>query len=820
MFSQGQCPCRALGGGLTFGFAVLAAAAARESNTTLKLPFSPPVQGYSATSALTGFDQPVAIVSAPAETNRLFIVEKRGKVWAVTNLVNPGRVLFMDLSAQVDFSGEGGLLGLAFHPGFASNRWFFAYYTLNTTTGAGTGFHDRLARFEVSPADPNQSLPGSEVPLITQFDRASNHNGGDLRFGPDGYLYLTLGDEGSGGDEYHNSQRIDLNFFSGIIRIDVDRRPGSLPPNPHSAVNPEYAIPPDNPFVGSTGFNGQAVDPSSVRTEFWAVGLRNPWKVSFDPVADVLYCGDVGQGTREEVDIIVKGGNYGWAHREGTISYTGQPPPPGLSLIEPILDYGHTDAAPFVGTCITGGIVYRGSRFSQLYGDYVFGDYGSGYIWAFHHDGKSVTNWRRLTTAAGVVAFGPDPSNGDVLFAEIQSGLIRRLTYSTESTGDPLPATLADTGAFADLASLTPNTGVVPYEINVPFWSDHAIKRRWFSVPDTNLFLGFDPSGNWYFPTGTVWIKHFDLELTNGVPGSARRLETRFLVKNAEGVYGITYRWDAAQTNATLVPEGGLDETFLINDQGTVRTQVWHYPARSQCLTCHTPVAGYALGFNTAQLNREVTDGSQTANQILALNARGYFSSPVTNVAGLPAIAAATNSAASLELRARSFLSANCAQCHQPGGAALGHWDARFSTPLGAAGIIDGLLVNDEGNPANRVIKPGSIAESMILDRLSTLGADHMPPLATSELDQQGIALLSQWVANDSVSLSVTIDTASERMIRIAFSGVASRLYRLEASPELRGWQTLDSAQTDANGLGGFQVARDQDRRFFRLAWP
>jgi hypothetical protein len=154
-----------------------------------------------------------------------------------------------------------------------------------------------------------------------------------------------------------------------------------------------------------------------------------------------------------------------------------------------------------------------------------------------------------------------------------------------------LPPTLADTGAFTDLTTLTPSAGIVPYDLNVPFWSDNAIKSRWFSVPNTNLTLGFNATGNWSFPTGTVWIKHFELELTNGLAASRQRLETRFIVRNPNGIYGITYRWDSA-TNATLVPEVGTNDTLVINDGGTVRTQVWHYPARSECLVCHVAAGG------------------------------------------------------------------------------------------------------------------------------------------------------------------------------------------------------------------------------------
>jgi uncharacterized repeat protein (TIGR03806 family) len=735
---------------------ILAAGLNREANSTLALPLEP--YQYTTANAFPGlsFNQPVAIVSPPGETNRLFIVEKEGRIQVITDLANPTKTLFLDITGRVNPSGEGGLLGLAFHPGYQTNRYFYVYYTLNATTGAGNGYHDRISRFEFSPINPNQAFPGSEAPIITQFDEDDNHNGGDIHFGPDGYLYVSIGDEGGGGDTFQNSQRIDKDFFSAILRLDVDKRPGSLPPNPHPASSTNYAIPPDNPFIGATNFNGVAIDPADVRTEFWAVGLRNPWRFSFDPVTGWLYCGDVGQVAREEVNIIVRGGNYGWNYREGRIRYSGNPPP-GLTFLDPILDYAHGGGS-FEGNCVIGGFVYRGTRIPQLFGEYVFGDLTSGNIWAMRYDGTKVTDFHRLTGLVGVGTFGIDPGNQDILMAEPWPfEPIYRLVYTRDSASASLPSTLDKTGAFGDLATLQPQPGVEPYDLNVPFWSDHARKKRWFSVPATNQFIGFNSNGNWSFPTGTVWIKHFELELTNGVPESSRRLETRFLVKNSSGLYGITYRWDDTQTNAFLISEDGMDETFLVNDGGTIRTQVWHYPARSECLTCHTPAGGFALGFNSTQLNRDWNYTGIITNQILALSQMGYFAAPVTNVAGMLAYAGATDEAASVEHRVRSYLGANCVQCHQPGGTGRGYWDARLITPLSEAGIVNGALIDDNGDTNNRVIKPGSLERSMMFGRVAELGSRHMPPLATSELNQEAIALLARWITNNLASVTVTL---------------------------------------------------------------
>lgn len=722
----------------------------RVPNTTLTLPAQPPTFGFRTEVAFAGmsFSNPVAIASPPGETNRLFIVEQAGRIVVLTNLAQPTRTVFLDLTGRVTGGAppnEEGLLGLAFHPHYAANRTFFVFYTLNTQTAAGTGRHNRLSRFQTSPTDPNQALLDSETPLITQRDEASNHNGGDLHFGPDGYLYVSLGDEGGADDSYNNSQRIDRDFFAGLLRLDVDKRPGSLPPNPHPAATGHYAVPPDNPFIGATSFNGVAVDPAKVRTEFWAVGLRNPWRFTFDPVSGELYCADVGQNRIEEINLIVKGGNYGWNFKEGTRNGP-RTPPAGFTGIDPLLEYPH-GAGAFRGDSVTGGVVYRGARLAQLYGAYVFADYVRGNLWALRHQGGRVTSWERLAVDTGIAGFGIDPRNGDVLTADQDQDTVKRLVYDATPVGQPLPPTLADTGAFADLKSLTPNPGIVPYDLNVPFWSDHAVKSRWFSVPDTNQTIGFSPTANWAFPTGTVWIKHFELELTKGVPASRRRLETRFLVRTTNGVYGIVYRWNDAQTHATLVPEEGADETIEIRDGETVRAQTWRYPSRAECLACHTPAGGGALGFNTPQLNRPFDYGGVVEHQLRALSRAGYFSDDVTGLHTLPALAPAGDRSASLEWRVRSYLAANCAQCHQPGGPALGFWDARITTPTALAGLIHGPL--REARADLVVIRPGSLEQSDLYNRIAQRSARHMPPLATRELNTEAIQLLADWITLD-----------------------------------------------------------------------
>jgi hypothetical protein len=192
-----------------------------------------------------------------------------------------------------------------------------------------------------------------------------------------------------------------------------------------------------------------------------------------------------------------------------------------------------------------------------------------------------------------------------------------------------------------------------------------------------------------------------------------------------------------------------MDEEFVIHDGDLVRTQVWHYPSRNECRACHSDVAGGALGFNTAQLNRNFTYAGVVDNQIHALSRAGYFHSSVTNLHLLPSLAPATDGAWSLEYRVRSYLAANCAQCHQPGGIGGGVWDARITTPLAAAGIVHGLLQSDLGDPDNRVIEPGSLEHSVILRRISTLGPERMPPLASHMTNSAAISLLSEWITTE-----------------------------------------------------------------------
>jgi uncharacterized repeat protein (TIGR03806 family) len=726
----------------------------RVGNSTLRMPSAPPAYGYVTTNAFgtLSFTDPVSVKAPPGETNRLFVVEQDGIISVITNLAAPTRTVFLNIVSRVAGGvppQETGLLGLAFHPGYATNRYFYIYYS--STSISGVQLYQRLAQFRTQANNPNAADTTSEAPLLTMVDDYSNHNGGDLHFGPDGYLYVSLGDEGDANDTGNNSQMIDKDFWSGMLRLDVDNRPENLLPNAHPAITPgSYRVPADNPYIGVTSWQGRTLDPARVRTEFFAIGLRNPWRFSFDPPTGRIYLGDVGQNAREEVDLIVKGGNYGWAFREG-YNAGPKPAPAGVTPINPILDYGRGNGTN-QGTSVTGGYVYRGSRMPELVGYYIFADYVSGNIWATLYTGVTPSPFFRLLGDANISGFGVDPSNGDILLCDAGDNQIKRL-ISVPVSGQPLPGTLAETGAFADLPTLTPAQGIVAYDVNLPFWSDHAQKTRWFYIP-TNRTITFRPTLNWSFPTGSVWIKHFELELTNGVPDSRRRVETRLIVRdNANGVYGVTYRWGTSLDNASLVGEAGLDESFVINDGGNLRTQVWHYPGRGECLQCHTgpTLGGLALGFNTPQMNRDFAYGDVVDNQLRALQNAGYFSSSSTPVMvnSARALVALSNEDASVEQRVRSYLAVNCAVCHAPGGTGLGNFDTRLLTALSQANLVNGPLVNSGGNATNRVIVPGSLTHSMLLTRLSTRGPGRMPPVDSTEVDAAAVALVQRWITQE-----------------------------------------------------------------------
>lgn len=753
----------------------------RIANSSINVPQTPPATAYSLVPAFPGvvFNKALCFASPPLDMKRLFVCQIGGLVKVIPDVTspNPTSTVVLNLPAAINtpprapaesinegLFGENGLLGLAFHPDFSSNGYFYIAYTV-LKSGSPNCFQ-RLSRFTISPEQKNLpnpvADPTSELILIEQEDRDHNHNGGDLHFGTDGYLYWAVGDEGDGFDHRVNSQRIDKDFFSSMIRIDVDKKIGNLEPNHHASVPRDmgiarYSIPADNPYVGATSFNGLPVTPELVRTEFYATGIRAPWRFSIDASSGEIWLGDVGQHAYEEVNLITKGGNYGWVYREGkhNTNFTTPAPPPkpsGFTSIDPIYEYqriGTAGNSNFKGNAVIGGLVYRGSNLPSLHGAYIFGDYTSGYIWSLRREGDvpgGAVTVERIAGLSYLTNFGTDPSNGDILVSDYYDGRIMRLVSVTETT--TFPSTLSETGLFADLTDLSPSPGLLPYEPNISFWSDHAIKRRWFAIPDESSRMTWSRDGAWTFPAGQIWVKHFDLETVNGNPATKKRIETRVLVKTDTSSYGVSYRWNEVGTEATLVEDGGQDLNINVSYNGVTSEQTWRIPSRSQCASCHTTVAGHALSFNTRQLNLSNSIQSFTGNQLDALSLAGYLTNTIDTPATLPRHKPINDTSQPLEARVRSYLDVNCAYCHQAGGPGSA-WDGRHHLTLEQTGIIFGQ-VSGSLHPQDKLVIPGESSHSVILSRTAaTNGYTRMPPLGSNVTDAVGIALLTEWIDNE-----------------------------------------------------------------------
>ncbi len=343
------------------------------------------------------FSAPIDIQSPTDNSARLFIVEQGGTIRVLSNTTAGAQnKLFLDLGNKTNASGEQGLLSMAFHPKFANNRRFFVHYS-RQSDGATI-----IAEYKASAQDPNQADLSSERIILTQSQPFSNHNGGQITFGPDGFLYIALGDGGSGGDPQGNGQNRKT-LLGKILRINVDS----------SSDSREYAIPASNPYANNS---------SGFREEIYAYGLRNPWKISFDSFLGVLYAADVGQGRIEEVDIIESGKNYGWNTMEGDQCYDPPDACDQAGLTLPIASYTHA-----VGNSITGGYVYRGSAIPSLVGNYVYGDFGSGKIFALEKIGATYQVSNLLSSGLAISTFGVDAS-GELYVADYSGGKVYRFS--------------------------------------------------------------------------------------------------------------------------------------------------------------------------------------------------------------------------------------------------------------------------------------------------------------------------------------------------------------------------------------------------------
>ena len=668
---------------------------------------------FSAVAAFPGLSASsgIVITGIPGDT-RLLFARQNGQIRAFDPVLGVSNSrLILDLSTRLVSGGERGLIGLALDPAFGTNRYFFVHYT---RTGDGASV---IARFTWDAGSDDASLASEKIVLVVA-QPAANHNGGSLAFGPDGFLYVAFGDGGGSNDQFDNGQ--DLGELLGkILRIDVS------PVDPDDA----YDVPVDNPFVGVAG----------ARPEIWAYGLRNPFRMGFDRQTGLLYAGDVGQNEIEEIDLITRGGNFGWPGFEGTNVFRGGNGGllGGVPHSPPIHQYDHSE-----GIAVIGGYVYRGTRIASLIGRYLFADYGTGTVWALDLDSTPPVA-TELASAPNPTSFGED-EDGEVYLTTQGSGIYR---LEESGGGGSAPALLSETGVFSDLATLTPASGLIEYDLNMPFWSDGASKRRWVGIP-ANAAVGFSATESWGFPVGTVLVKHFEMEMIEGDPASARRLETRILTRGSEGWLGFTYRWNPGETDADLLASRESETLVIDLGGGSTRMQQYDYPSRTDCLRCHTDAAGGALGLGTRQLNRSFDYGAVTDNQLHTLNHIDYFTSDIGAASQYGAYPALGDAGAPLATRARAYLATNCAGCHRPNGGTPVTLDLRFDTADAAMNAIG--VVPSSGDlglgAAARIIAPGDKQNSTLWRRIDSRNATSMPPLATHRIDEEAASLIGAWI--------------------------------------------------------------------------
>ncbi len=698
----------------------------RPSNTTCVAPArgtgSSTLSVQRVFPSLPAFAEPVQMLQAPGDNARWFVVEKPGVIRVFAN--NPAVTVtqvFLDIRDRVVRLGqcECGLLGLAFHPNFpATNRVYVNYNDPQ--------FRSITSEF-TSPDGGLTLNPNSERILLTVNKPADNHNGGQLHFGPDGFLYLGLGDGGGGGDPQENAQN-PQRLLGKMLRIDVNAAPPGQP----------YGIPDDNPFAGNARCN---VNGSGTQNcpEIYALGLRNPWRWSFDRQTGQQWVADVGQGSWEEINILTRGGNYGWDNREGAHCFE---PPSGCitaGMIDPVAEYDHS-----VGESITGGYVYRGTQTTEVFGRYVFADFITGLIASLAPGpGGTYTITRHVqpgTAPPGapgqlnISAFG-ESNAGELYAIDFFRGQLFRLVFTQSgSGGDNVPQQLSATGCInTSSPGAPPLLSLIPYAPNAAFWSDGAAKERWAGLPN-GLNIAVQGSGDWDPPNGTVLVKHFRI--------GNQLVETRLFMRHPDGVWaGYTYQWNQAQTDATRVTGGGT---------ANVGGQTWIFPSEAQCMQCHTQAAGFSLGLETAQQNGNLTypQTGRNANQITTLNAVNVLTPPVG--ANPPAYANPSDAGAALNDRARSYLHTNCANCHRPGGPTGVNLDLRHGTALAQTGACDvAPSAGDLGIANARIIAPGDAARSVLLARMARRNdPDMMPPIASNLRDSAGETLISSWIGS------------------------------------------------------------------------
>lgn len=678
------------------------------------LPGPPePYQLERAFPSLT-FKNPVEMVWSPV-LKKFAVLELGGKVFAFADDQKTAKPeLMIDLASTAKANRA---YGLVFHPEFKKNRFVFVCYITGGNQPNGT----RVSRFTVRDTQTPTIDPASEKIIITW--QSGGHNGCSLQFGPDGFLYISTGDAASPSppDGLNTGQDIS-DLLSSVLRIDVD----------HAAGGKAYRVPPDNPFVKI----------KNARPEVWAYGFRNPWRMSFDKKTGELWLGDVGWEKMEMIFKVRSGGNYGWSVTEGSQPVKPNDPRGPTPILAPSAEHPHSEAGS-----ITGGFVYHGQRLKGLAGAYVYGDYITGKIWGL----RERENWHReLTdTTISIITFCPD-AKGELYVVDHLGPIYRLAENLAAANPQPFPKKLSETGLFADVKKLAPAPGVQPYAINAEAWHDHARAQRLVALPGktklgiydkTDGYKGYQ-KGAWSFPDGAVIAKTLSLEMETGKSDSTRRIETQILHRHNDQWHAVNYLWNDAQTDAVLAPDEGSDSVFKVKDTrapGGLRRQVWHHASRTECMLCHNNRTGNIWSFNLTQLN--------TGKQLDQLAGNELFEKPLPGKR--PAITSPHDAKAGLDARARAYLHVNCTHCHTRGGGGTAVFQTRIEFSLDQTKLVNEKPTQgDLGIKQPFVVAAGDPHRSVLYHRMAKLGPGRMPHFGSQVVDEKGLALIRQWIAN------------------------------------------------------------------------